>query len=173
MFSKILQFFVSQPEYKLNNDPCNIQNVTPFVFGNLSIVADNYGVLRVQTRAAQFFNLNEIFPILLPPNHRYSELIIIQAHNIVGHMGFNSTIDQVRQRYWLINIRSMTNVVIKKCSICKLKHMNIYDTCINIYMILAKKVEQNSKTATKSYKSFNLKSVGKMKHCWLCLNKVK
>ncbi|XP_074654484.1 uncharacterized protein LOC141908360 [Tubulanus polymorphus] len=58
------------------------------------------------------------FPILLP-HCRYSELIVLDSHNKVKHLGTESTITVVRQKYWITRVRQVARKLLRKCVICK------------------------------------------------------
>ena len=41
------------------------------------------------------------FPYLLPSKHRFTDLVILQAHTQLHHSGVNATLTLLRQRYWI------------------------------------------------------------------------
>lgn len=59
------------------------------------------------------------FPILLPPKHRVTDLIIQEAHNTILHSGENATISQIRRKYWIPQIRQCVKSVLRTCVTCK------------------------------------------------------
>ena len=59
------------------------------------------------------------FPILLPSNSNFTNLIIHQAHVLVGHSLCRNTLTQVRQEYWIPNGRQTVKKVIKDCRRCR------------------------------------------------------
>ena len=46
-------------------------------------------------------------PILLPRKHPFTALIVLDAHQRVGHNGVKETLTEVRQRYWVVRGRSL------------------------------------------------------------------
>ena len=58
-------------------------------------------------------------PYLLPPNHRLSELIVLNSHELVLHSGVNATVTQVRQTIWIPSLRQLTRKLLHRCTTCK------------------------------------------------------
>lgn len=52
------------------------------------------------------------------PEGNTSILLVLQAHGEVGHMGVNSTLAKLRERYWIA--RSIVKSVVYACPKCKL-----------------------------------------------------
>ena len=77
------------------------------------------GVLRISSRTDTPV---EVGPILLPGKHAIAKLIIRRAHIEVGHLGCNSTLVQVREKYWITKGISSVRHVLAKCMICKRQH---------------------------------------------------
>ena len=59
------------------------------------------------------------YPILLPTKHHFSDLIIRRAHETQLHMGMNSTVACIRERYWLPKARQRIKGYIQKCIKCR------------------------------------------------------
>jgi hypothetical protein len=59
------------------------------------------------------------FPILLPPRTHFTELLAIDAHLKVKHSGLQSTITNIRQTYWVTQIRPFVKTLLRKCVICR------------------------------------------------------
>jgi hypothetical protein len=57
-------------------------------------------------------------PILLPNKHHVTNLIITQMHQQLLHAGPQSTLYNLRQRYWVINGRNEVRKVTGKCLKC-------------------------------------------------------
>ncbi|XP_074661993.1 uncharacterized protein LOC141914638 [Tubulanus polymorphus] len=60
------------------------------------------------------------FPILLPPKGRFTELTVIDAHARALHLGTESTINRIRQTYWIQSIRKVVKSLLRKCYNCKI-----------------------------------------------------
>ena len=58
------------------------------------------------------------FPYLLPRKHTFTKLVIQHIHKNVLHSGFNATVTQIRQKYWIPSIRQVVKSEIKKCVTC-------------------------------------------------------
>lgn len=58
-------------------------------------------------------------PPILPEGHPVSLLIVQAAHKKVGHLGRESTINQIRQNYWIIGVNKMVKRLVKNCIICR------------------------------------------------------
>ena len=41
-------------------------------------------------------------PILLPSSHKFTELLVLQAHHKAQHSGINDTLVLLRERYWVL-----------------------------------------------------------------------
>ena len=58
-------------------------------------------------------------PILLPKNHRFTELVVIDCHEKVHHCKVNATLAELRSRYWVTKGRQFVTKVIRKYFICR------------------------------------------------------
>ncbi|XP_028413524.1 uncharacterized protein LOC114536361 [Dendronephthya gigantea] len=58
-------------------------------------------------------------PILLPSRHHFTKLIIEEEHKRVHHNGIKSTLNGVRESYWILRGRETVKRVLKGCVICK------------------------------------------------------
>ena len=59
------------------------------------------------------------FPVLLPPKHAYTKLLILDAHHRTAHSGVQGTVTLLRQTYWITGIRVSVKSVIRNCFVCK------------------------------------------------------
>lgn len=82
---------------------------------------DKDGILRVGGRLCSSISLTEMekYPIILPPKHRFTELLIEDAHIRNLHGGIQSTLALLRRKYWVINGRNEIKTFIRNCVICK------------------------------------------------------
>ena len=59
------------------------------------------------------------FPCLLPGRHHLTRLIIQDTHERLPHAGISATVNQLRQKYWILSIRQNTKTVLCKCVTCR------------------------------------------------------
>ena len=58
-------------------------------------------------------------PILLPRNHHFTHLVVLDAHERVMHNGPKETLAELRQKYWIIRGRSLVRYIIHRCVVCR------------------------------------------------------
>ena len=58
-------------------------------------------------------------PILLPRDHPVTTLIVREAHERVFHNETKETLTEVRRKYWIPRVRSLTRQLIHHCFLCK------------------------------------------------------
>lgn len=58
-------------------------------------------------------------PILLPANHRFTDVLIDSLHRTHKHMGPQSTLLHLRSRFWVIRARQRVKAILKKCVVCQ------------------------------------------------------
>lgn len=96
---------------KGNNEKSTIHSLTPFV--------DSAGLLRVGGRLQ---NANETVrvkhPLLLPPEHPFTELIVHDCHLRTLHGGIQDTTAQLRERFWVPRGRQIAKKIIHRCNGC-------------------------------------------------------
>ena len=83
-------------------------------------VVSNGGILVCQGRM-DLSDLAETAkkPILLPKNHKFSELVILDCHERVHHCKERATLAELRVRFWITKGRQYVKRVINSCFICK------------------------------------------------------
>ena len=54
-------------------------------------------------------------PILLPPKHEFTKLIIRESHELVHHDGVRETLNCIRGRYWVLHGRESVKGVVRRC----------------------------------------------------------
>ena len=59
------------------------------------------------------------YPILLPKNHPFTDLVINDCHKRVHHNKLRSTLAELRARFWVPQGRQQVKRVIGKCQICR------------------------------------------------------
>ena len=57
-------------------------------------------------------------PILLPPDHYFTELLIKERYKIVHHDGIRETLSAVREIHWIPQGRAAVKGVICSCVVC-------------------------------------------------------
>lgn len=88
-----------------------LQNLDPYL--------DDMGILRVGGRI-QHSSLSETekHQIIMPQKHHFTKLLISHAHKQTLHGGTALTIQNLRQKYWIISCRKAVSSTIYKCIIC-------------------------------------------------------
>lgn len=94
-------------------DDAKLQNLTPFT--------DEEGVKRCNGRITKSALLNDEqkHPVLLPKNHKITELIVTEIHNNIYHPGHSRVIAEVRKKYWVVGLRSMAKRIGRNCITCR------------------------------------------------------
>ncbi|XP_036329719.1 uncharacterized protein LOC118741854 [Rhagoletis pomonella] len=59
-------------------------------------------------------------PIILPPKHALTKLVVAHHHKLMRHQNTEATICAVRQTYWVPRLRSLLRSVISSCQVCRL-----------------------------------------------------
>ena len=86
----------------------------------LNLIEDDKGLLRLKTRLSNHptLNYNVMHPILLQTDSYFTTLVINYYHEENYHNGVNSTLNLVRQNFWIRTGRQRFKKVLKKCFIC-------------------------------------------------------
>lgn len=94
----------------------NLRSITR----QLQIFIDSNGIIRCGGRIlyAQL-SYDEKYPVLLPKNDHFTDLVILDCHIRVGHLGVQATLSQVRYQYWIPQGRSAVKRVLSKCLVCR------------------------------------------------------
>ncbi|XP_041354483.1 uncharacterized protein LOC121372258 [Gigantopelta aegis] len=91
--------------------PRSVQKLDPFLVE---------GVIRVGVRLDRAdLPYDAKHPVLLPKDSCVSSLILRDSHNIVGHMGKNAMLADVRQRFWIIGGGTLAKQLVSKCVVCR------------------------------------------------------
>ena len=87
----------------------------------LSIFADNDGVLRCRGRIENALNLpySAKHPAILPGDHHLTTLYVRRAHARVLHNGTRETLAELRSQFWVIKGRSVVKRILRNCIICR------------------------------------------------------
>lgn len=86
---------------------------------NLCPMLDTHGILRVGGRL-EHANLSnsQKHPMILPNNHKLSELLIEQAHKQTLHGGARLTLGHLRNKYWILGGMKTIKKQLNKCITC-------------------------------------------------------
>ncbi|XP_049877550.1 uncharacterized protein LOC126374847 [Pectinophora gossypiella] len=92
---------------------------------SLNPFLDDHGILRVGGRL-QNARISPAMknPIILPQNHRLTELIINHAHKLTFHGGARVTLALTRQKYWILSGNRTTKKYLHRCVTCKKQKPN-------------------------------------------------
>ncbi|XP_043284935.1 uncharacterized protein [Venturia canescens] len=87
--------------------------------GSLDPVIDTNGLLRVGGRINQAnIQGDQKNPILLPSRHHVTDLLIRYTHEKFYHTGIQSTLYNVRQRFWILDGRNQVRRIVRRCVRC-------------------------------------------------------
>ena len=59
--------------------------------------------------------------VIVPKSHHIAKLLVEHYH-AAGHCGREYVVAQLRERYWIVGIRSIVRSVLKQCYRCKINH---------------------------------------------------
>ncbi|XP_058817309.1 uncharacterized protein LOC131680612 [Topomyia yanbarensis] len=90
------------------------------LFG-LHLFIDGNGVLRNRgrTNACQFINSSAANPIVLPQKHSVTRLLIMDFHKKFLHQNHETTINEIKQRYYIPRLKVAYKSVRNSCQFCK------------------------------------------------------
>ncbi|KRX12510.1 Transposon Tf2-6 polyprotein, partial [Trichinella nelsoni] len=81
---------------------------------------DDNGILRVGGRLRHSdLPFHTKYPVLLPNQHPLVKLLVRDQHIRQLHAGVDQTLSCLRQRYWIVNGRSVVKQVIRECVTCR------------------------------------------------------
>jgi len=88
-----------------------------------SPILDQHGVMRMDSRLTFAADGNLRQPVILSQHHRLTQLLIEYHHRCSNHMEQDYIINELRQRFWIPNIRSAVRKVCRECGYCKIRRM--------------------------------------------------
>ena len=89
-----------------------LEGLSPFIYN---------GVLRMEGRIQNSdAPLEKKHPIILPPNHFVTEMLIRMYHENAGHSGVSHVLNCLRERFWIVRGRAAVRKVLLKCFKCRL-----------------------------------------------------
>ncbi|XP_015118378.1 uncharacterized protein LOC107042025 [Diachasma alloeum] len=109
------QYFVSELRVLLRNQqlPRNHQ------LAKLTPTLDEEGIMRLGGRLKNSeLHPEQIHPIILPRQSRFTTLVIAEAHQKTLHGGTQLTLAYTQQRYWILGGRGTVRAYILRCAIC-------------------------------------------------------
>lgn len=88
---------------------------------SLNLAVDRNGLIRSQGRFKNAETVDEKpkYPILLPKDNPFTELVIRYYHNKNFHMGVQQTLTDIRTKYWIIHGKAQVKKSKLKCVVCK------------------------------------------------------
>ena len=95
------------------NEWKSLQRLSPFL---------EDGILRVGgriQRSALPFHVKH--PVILPPHHHVTRLLVEHFHKQEGHCGTNHVLAAIREFYWIIRGQSTVRSIIRQCQIYRLR----------------------------------------------------
>lgn len=89
----------------------------------LSPVLDDRGLLRVGGRinAATGVTTEIKSPVILDGKHHVSRLIVRHHHVKAAHGNQETVVNDLKQKYWIINLRPTVKYVASRCMLCRIK----------------------------------------------------
>ena len=63
--------------------------------------------------------LESEYPIYLPKEHRFVELLVLDCHSRVFYCGLKSTLAELRARFWISKGRQVVKKILNRCFICR------------------------------------------------------
>lgn len=87
----------------------------------LSLIIDEEGIIRLRSRIAATENITaaQREPAVIDGRHPWTRLYIAWVHQRLHHGGFETTANEVRQHYWVVQLRNAVRSVVKKCQQCR------------------------------------------------------
>ena len=98
---------------ELSNAKCfrQIRKLNPFLGNGLMRVGG-----RLQNSALAYSTQH---PVILPPNHAITKLLIMKQHDELGHSGVSHVLNSLRQQYWIVRGRAAVRKALTSCFRCR------------------------------------------------------
>ena len=88
-------------------------------------------MLRVKGRLSRSDLLyGSVYPLLLPSNHKRTEMVVVEGHKNAHHSGVGATFGEARLRYWIPRGRQYVKAIINKCVRCTRENGTPNDTLV-------------------------------------------
>ena len=92
-----------------------LAKLTPFL--------DAEGLMRVGGRTQKSSQAFEVqHPIILPQASDAAILLVRYCHKNVGHLGLQTVLSVLRQKYWIVKANSLVRKVLRECLTCRKLH---------------------------------------------------
>ena len=92
----------------------------PIRIDQFRLKLDENKILKCQGRIGNSsLPLSSNEPIILPSNHHFTRLLILNIHDKVKHSGVNDTLTTLRERFWILKGRQAVKKVLRNCVICR------------------------------------------------------
>ncbi|WP_253302435.1 hypothetical protein [Wolbachia endosymbiont of Psylliodes chrysocephala] len=85
----------------------------------MSPFLDEFGILRLRSRIINDISGFEKNPVILPHDHKYSELIVSFFHQKFNHQGVATVKNEIRQKYWIPRLSNLVKKTLRQCNVCK------------------------------------------------------
>ena len=76
-------------------------------------------VLSGRTRLSKTMSEDAMNPIILCPKHPYTKLLMQHYHEKFAHKGTETVLNDLRQKFWILNARAAVKLVFRNCQKCK------------------------------------------------------
>ncbi|XP_076235104.1 uncharacterized protein LOC143179676 [Calliopsis andreniformis] len=89
----------------------------------LTILLDEEGIIRLRGRisASEGVEGQSRYPPVLDGKHAYTKLLVLHYHQRANHGSTEATINELRQKYWILNLRPTARNVAARCQLCRIK----------------------------------------------------
>ena len=87
----------------------------------LSPILDKAGIIRMngRIRTAPAGSAVTLDPVILPPDHDFTRLLLQQIHIYCRHQGHATMANEVRRNYWIPGLRAVVRRTWTNCQTCK------------------------------------------------------
>ena len=111
------------------------------------------------------------FPILVPRNEHFTQLLIANIHERNCHAGVSHTLAQLRKKYWIPQGRTAIRQVIRNCLTCIRYQGGPYQTKVMSPWPRSKTTESSpfTNTGVDYFGPLYVKNGGNRKKVWICL----
>lgn len=81
------------------------------------------GVVRLRGRVGQVEGVDERVnsPVILDGKQTYTKLLIAHYHRLANHGSTEMVVNELHQRYWILNLRPTVRAVASRCQLCKIR----------------------------------------------------
>lgn len=111
------EYYTHDYNMLIKNKPIDEESV----LYRLSPYVDEEGILRIEGRIDNCKDLNICTkrPIILPPDHHVTKLIILDEHVRCSHRFNENVVNNLREKFYIPKIRVVVKAVTKQCQLCK------------------------------------------------------